>query len=107
MSTASKRELKFAPLDSKGFGTQPTYQQVKGAVLIAIDSQIANDLLNIRSCIELKVYQVPPEPVRARPTGTTDEEIEESRELNKILHEVKVKKWDRRVDNLEKNAIKL
>ena len=36
-STASKRELKFAPLASKGFATQPTYQQVKDALLIAID----------------------------------------------------------------------
>ena len=56
-SVASKQELKFVPLDPKGFATQPTYQQVKGILLIAIDKEIDNDLLNIRSCIELEVYR--------------------------------------------------
>ena len=78
---ASKQELKLAPLDPEGFATQPTYQKVKDAWLVAIDGQINDDLLDIRSCIELEVYQVPPEPVKARPTGTTDEEIEDSSEL--------------------------
>ena len=39
----SKRELKFAPVDPKGFATQATYQQVKDALLIAIDSAIDDD----------------------------------------------------------------
>ena len=105
--TASKHELKFAPLDPNGFATQPTYQQVKDPLLIAIDSQIDDDLLDTSTCIKNEVYQAPPAPVRARPTGTTDEEIEESRELNKLLHEIKVKKYDRRVNNLENNAVKV
>ena len=95
--TASKRELKFAPLDSMGFATQPTYQQVRDALLIAINKEINNDLVDIWNCIELEVYQEPPVPVRARPTGTTDEEIEESRELNRLIHEIKTKKYDRRL----------
>ena len=64
--TASKRELKFAPLDPKGFATQPTYQQVKDALIIAIDSSIDDNLLDIRSCIENEIYQNPAIPVRAR-----------------------------------------
>ena len=74
---------------------------------MALDAQIDDDLLDIRSCIELEVYQVPPEPIKARPTGTTNEVIEDSRELNRILNEIKVKKWDHRVDNIEKNVIKI
>ena len=48
----SKRELKFAPLDPKGFAKQATYQQVKDALLVAIDAAIDDNLLDIRSCIE-------------------------------------------------------
>ena len=75
---------------------------MKDALLVAIDGQIDDALLDIRSCIELEVYQVPPEPVKARPTGTTDEEIKDSRERNEILYESKVKKWDHHVDNIKK-----
>ena len=103
--SASKQELKFAPLDSKGFATQPTYQQVKDALVVAIDGQIDDDLLDIRSCIELGVYEVSPEPAKARPTGMTDEEIKDSRERNKIFYENKVKKWDGCINNIEQNAI--
>ena len=76
----SKCELKFAPLDPKGFAKQATYQQVKDALLIAINNAIDDDLLDIRSCIKNKVYQQPAIPVKARPTGSNAEEIKESRE---------------------------
>ena len=101
---SSKRELKFAPLDPKGFATQPTYQQVKVALLVAIDKKLEANLLNIRSCIELKVHEVPPEPVKARPTGMADKEIEDAKEHNGILYKSTVMKW---VGDIEKNAIKV
>ena len=106
-SNTSKRELKFAPLDPKGFAKQATYQQVKDALLIAIDAAIDDDLLDTRFCIENEVYQQPAIPVKARPTGSNAEEIKESRETNKILHDIQLKRYDRRVDNFGKNAVKV
>ena len=35
-----KHELKFAPLDQKGFAKQATYKQVKDALLLKIDETI-------------------------------------------------------------------
>ena len=105
-SNPSKRELKYARLDPKGFATQATYQQVKDALLIAIDSAIDDDLLDIRSCIENEVYQQPALPVKTRPTSANAEEIRESKETNKTLHDIQLKKYDRQVDNLGKNQSK-
>ena len=106
-SNPSKHELKFAPLDPKGFAKQATYQQVKDALLIAIDAAIDDDLLDIRSCIENEVLQQPALPVKVRPTGSNAEEIKESKETNKILHDIQLKKYDHRVDNLGKNQVKV
>ena len=43
----TKKELKFSPLDPKGYATQATYQQVKDALLVMIDDKIEVDLLDI------------------------------------------------------------
>ena len=79
-SNPSKRELKFSPLDPKGFAKQATYQQVKDALLIAIDKAIDVDLLDIRSCIVNEVMKDPDLPVKPRPTGNNAEELRESKE---------------------------
>ena len=104
---STKKELKFSPLDPKGYATQATYQQVKDALLVMIDDKIEDDLLDIRSCVEKEVMKVPSEPVKGKPTGTTPEDIEDSKEQNKILYESALKKWDRRIYNLEKNSLKV
>ena len=48
----TRRELKFSPLNTKGFATQATYKQVKDALLVMIDERITDDLIDVRSCIE-------------------------------------------------------
>ena len=80
----ARRELKFTPLDTKGFATQA-----------------------IRSCIENKTTAPPKEPVKAPTVGTTDEEREDSKDRNRILYESALKKWDRRIYNLEINLLKV
>ena len=101
-SNPSKHELKFAPLDPKGFAKQATYQQVKDALLIAIDKAIDDDLLDIRSCIVNEVMKPPDLPVKPRPTGTTNKEIKESKETIKTLHEIRLKKHDRKLEKSRK-----
>ena len=95
------------PLTPRALLPNQPINKLRTLLLVAIDGQIDDNLLDIRSCIELEVYQEPHEPVKARATGTTKKEIEDSREHNRILYESKVKKWDQRVDNIEKNAIKV
>ena len=51
--------------------------------------------------------QEPALPVKPRPTGNNAEEIRESKETIKTLHEIRLKKHDRRIDNLGKNAQKI
>ena len=84
--SSTKRELKFAPLDPKGFATQFTCQQVKYALIVMIDEKIGYGLLDIRSCIEKEVIVRPPEPVEEQPRGSSPKAIEDSKERNKILH---------------------
>ena len=72
-----------------------------------IDDKIEDDLLDIRSCVEQEVMKVPPEPGKGKPTGTTPEDIEDSKEQNKIFYESALKKWDCRIYNLEKNSLKV
>ena len=86
------RELKFTPLDTKGYATQATYKQVKDALLVAIDMAITDDLLDVRSCIENETTAPPMEPVKATTVGTTDEEKADSRTRNRILYEMDLKK---------------
>ena len=62
-----KHELKFAPLDQKGFTKQATYKQVKDALLLMIDDKITEDLLDVRLCIEAEETIIPPEPIREEP----------------------------------------
>ena len=84
----TRRELKFIPLDTKGFATQATYKQVKDALLVAIDMAITDDLLDVRSCIENETTAPPLEPVKAATVGTTDEEKADSKHRNRILYEM-------------------
>ena len=49
----------------------------------------------------------PPEPVKEQPKGSSPEAIEDSKERNKILYESALKKWDKRIDNLDKNLLKV
>ena len=108
-STKSKvrHELKFAPLDTKGFATQATYKQVKDALLVMIDDRITDDLLDVRSCIEHENTDPPLEPVKAATIGTTAEEREDSKDRNRILYESALKKWDRQIYNLKTNLLKV
>ena len=106
-SKSTKRELKFAPLDPRGFVTQSTYQQVKDALIVMIDEKIEYDQLDIRSCIEKEVIIRPHEPVEEQPKGLSPEAIEDFKERNKILYESAPKKWDKRMDNLDKNLLKV
>ena len=103
--SSTKRELKFAPLDPKGFATQSTYQQVKDALIVMINEKIEYDLLDVRSCIEKEVIIRPPEPVKEQPRGSSPEAIEDSKERNKILYESALKEWDKCIDNLDENLL--
>ena len=54
------------------------------------------------------MYSTPPqEPVKAKPVGANDEELADSKERNRILYESALKKWDRRIYNLETNLLKV
>ena len=103
----ARRELKFAPLDPKGFATQARYKQVKDALLVMINERISDDLLDVRSCIETESMNPPQEPVRAKPVGGDAEELADSKECNRILYESALKKWDRQIYNLETNLLKV
>ena len=80
-----KRELKFAPLDPKGFAAQATYKQVKDALLVKIDKTIDNDLMDIRKCIQDENVQPPDEPVANKAVGKTPELIAISKNQSRIL----------------------
>ena len=103
----TRRELKFTPLDTKGFATQATYKQVKDALLVAIDERITDDLIDVRSCIENETTAPPKEPVKVPTVGATDEERKDSRDRNRILYESALKKWDCQIYNLEINLLKV
>ena len=102
-----KHELKFAPLDQKGFAKQATYKQVKDALLLKIDETITEDLLDVRLCIEMEETIIPPEPTREEPTGDTPAQRKESRERNRIIWESELKRRSRRLYNLDINLLKV
>ena len=76
-------------------------------MLVALDERITDDLIDVRSCIENEMTAPPKEPVKARTVGTTPEEKEDSKDRNRILYESALKKWDRRIYNLETNLLKV
>ena len=103
----AKRELKFAPLDPKGFSSQATYKQVKDALLIMIDEKIDKDLMDIRRCIDLEDADPPAEPVHEAAVGNDAAEIARSEHRNQVLYDCALKKWSERRYNLEANLSKV
>lgn len=102
-----KRELKFAPLDPKGFASQATYKQVKDALLVKIDKNIDTDLRDIRKCIQDEVVQPLAEPVQEVAVGANPAELALSENRCRILYDCALKQWSRRRYNLEANLAKV